>query len=138
MKSNLPITPEQFSKLIKKLPHNEIYTRKLNLKLNIDPNYSKVWYTCQKEHLLGWVSESRGKGAYNRKRGHKTAESVYIRIQCEPMLFWLAEACGISNKILLKTISLIKRSNHYSKNCGIIRSNIPWPEIEKALLKTNS
>lgn len=124
MKSKLALSPEQFQKVLKKLPHNEIHTRKLNLKLNIDPNYSKVWYTCQKQHLMGWVSESREKGAYGRKRGHKSAESIYVRIQCEPMLLWLAEACGIPKKIILKTISQIKSKNHYSKNCGIIRSNI--------------
>src|SRR5690349_14724277 len=61
-----------------------------------------VWYTSQKEHWLGWLSEYHGPGAYGRKTSKgRTGEFVYNHIGCPPMLLYLAEAAGFPKSVLL-------------------------------------
>src|ERR1700730_18668119 len=61
-----------------------------------------VWYSSQKEHWMGWLSEYDGPGAYGRKSWTgRTAEFVYNHINCPPMLLWLAGAVGVPKKNLL-------------------------------------
>src|ERR1035438_7108689 len=57
---------------------------------------SRVWYSTQKEHWLGWLREYNGPGYYDRKRWERTAEFVYNHIVCSPMVLWLGEASGVS------------------------------------------
>jgi hypothetical protein len=94
-----------------------------------------VWYTSQKEHWLGWLSEYDGLGAYGRKtcRG-RSAEFVYNHIGCPPMLMWLAEAAGVSKAQILnaKRFALSKQRNR-AAHCAVIRKIIPWPTIEERL-----
>lgn len=46
-----------------------------------------VWYSSQKKHWLGWLSQYPW---------GKSAEFVYNHLKCAPMLAWLAEATGVS------------------------------------------
>src|SRR5438105_14184772 len=57
---------------------------------------TRVWYTSQKEHWLGWLGEYRGPGYYGRKNFQRSAEFAYNHIVCPPMLLWLCEASGVS------------------------------------------
>jgi hypothetical protein len=60
-------------------------------------NDEGVWYTSQKEHWLGWLSEYDGPGAYGRKRWMgRSAEFVYNHINCPPMVVM---ACGSSRGV---------------------------------------
>jgi hypothetical protein len=95
----------------------------------------EVWYSSQKEHWMGWLSEYDGPGAYGRKSwSGRTAEFVYNHIGCPPMLLWLAEAAGIPKKDLLaaKRSALSGRPNRTS-HCALIRKAIPWPAVEDRL-----
>ena len=75
-----------------------------------------VWYTSQKEHWLGWLSEYDGPGAYNRKSWKgRSAEFVYNHIGCPPMLLWLAEAAGVSKT---KVVAAKRRVAYHAKNSG--------------------
>jgi hypothetical protein len=98
-------------------------------------NNHGVWYTAQKEHWLGWLSEYDGPGAYGRKTwtGH-SAEFVYNHINCPPMLLWLAEAAGVSKRDVLaaKRTALSARQNR-GTHCAVIRRAVPWPMIEERL-----
>ncbi len=59
-----------------------------------------AWYRSQKKHWLGWLSEYDGPGYYGRKNWCRSAEFVYNRVVCPPMVLWLAETAGISRKKL--------------------------------------
>jgi hypothetical protein len=94
-----------------------------------------VWYSSQKEHWMGWLSEYDGPGAYGRKSWTgRTAEFVYNHIGCPPMVLWLAEAAGVPKRDLLaaKRSALLGPRNRAS-HCALIRKAIPWSVIEERL-----
>jgi hypothetical protein len=131
------MTPKALRTKINKLqiaaPVTERYGRAL-IVLEIW-GHREVWYSSQKEHWMGWLSEYDGPGAYGRKSWNgRTAEFVYNHIGCPPMLLWLAEAAGIPKKDLLaaKRSALSGRSNRAS-HCALIRKAIPWPAVEERL-----
>jgi hypothetical protein len=95
----------------------------------------EVWYSSQKEHWMGWLSEYDGPGAYGRKNWNgRTAEFAYNHIGNPSMLLWLAEAAGVPKKNLLaaKRSALSGRRNRTS-HCALIRKAIPWSVIEEQL-----
>jgi hypothetical protein len=94
-----------------------------------------VWYTSQKEHWRGWLSEYGGPGAYGRKSWKgRSAEFVYNHIGCPPMLLWLAEAAGVSKtKVLAAKRSALAARGKRATHCAKIRTAIPWPVIEEQL-----
>jgi hypothetical protein len=98
------MTPKTLARKIKRLrikaPITESYERAL-IKRGV---WSKedVWYTTQKEHWLGWLSEYDGPGAYDRKTlSGRSAEFVFNHINCPPMLLWLIEAVGLPREQVL-------------------------------------
>ena len=100
-------------------------------------NGKEVWYSSQKEHWLGWLSEYDGPGFYGRKNWSvRTAEFVYNHIGCPPMVMWLAEAGGVPKKDILaaKRSALAGRKNRNS-HCALIRKALPWSAIEGRLKK---
>jgi hypothetical protein len=94
-----------------------------------------VWYTTQKEHWLGWLSEYDGPGAYCRKTvSGRSAEFVYNHINCPPMLLWLAEAAGVSKRnVLAAKRSALAARRSRGAHCSVIRKAIPWPMIEERI-----
>jgi hypothetical protein len=98
----------------------------------------EVWYSSQKEHWMGWLSEYDGPGFYGRKSwSGRTAEFAYNHIGCPPMVMWLAEAAGIPKKDLFtaKRFALAGARNRNS-HCALIRKAVPWPAIEERLRAT--
>jgi len=122
--------------------------RKLRVKSPITASYGRelialgvwhdegVWYTSQKEHWLGWLSEYDGPGAYDRKNWKgRSAEFTYNHIGCPPMLLWLAEAAGVSKtKLLAAKRSALSARRNRATHCAMIRRTIPWSAIEERLL----
>jgi hypothetical protein len=70
-------------------------------------NRDGVWYTSQKEHWLGSLSEYGGPGYYGRKNSHRSAEFISNHIVCPPMVLWLAEASGVPKTRLSKLRGLL-------------------------------
>jgi hypothetical protein len=101
-------------------------------------NDEGVWYSSQKEHWLGWLREYDGPGAYGRQVWTgRSAEYVYGRIGCPPMLLWLAEAAGVSrSKVLAAKRSALSGRPNRATHCAKIRKAIPWSVIEARLLGT--
>jgi hypothetical protein len=93
-----------------------------------------VWYTSQKEHWIGWLSEYGGPGYYGRKNSHRSAEFIYNHIVCPPMLLWLAEASGIPKARLSKAKgAALSAPPKLQAQSAAIRKNIPWKMIEARL-----
>jgi hypothetical protein len=92
-------------------------------------------YSSQKEHWLNWLSQYGTAGYYGRKN-HKvrSAETVYNRIGCPPMLLWLAEAVGVSKRqIQSAKQSALSVTPSYARQCSAIRKVIPWGVVSRHL-----
>src|SRR4051812_20521236 len=56
---------------------------------------SRVWYTTQKEHWLGWLGEYLAPGAYGRSGVRDDARFAYNHAVNYQMLVWLIKASGV-------------------------------------------
>jgi hypothetical protein len=99
-------------------------------------NRNGVWYTSQKEHWLGWLSQYDGPGYYKRKNHNHQADFAYNHINCPPMVLWLGEASGIPKaKILAAKKAALSASPALPAQSAAIRKVIPWELIEARLKK---
>jgi hypothetical protein len=131
------MTPRSLSRKIKKLRVRAPITASYERSLVTHGVWSNegVWYTTQKEHWLGWLSEYDSPGAYDRKTvTGRSAEFVYNHINCPPMLLWLAEAAGVSRRnVLAARRSALSARRSRGTHCAVIRKTIPWLAIEARL-----
>ncbi|ANE44700.1 hypothetical protein SU48_01635 [Deinococcus puniceus] len=87
-------------------------------------------YSSQKRHLIGWLGEYGGEGAYNRKNPGKDARHFYTRFQCAPGLLWLAEALGEDPETLERGVEAIRGAGKKdAAQCGAFRAVVPWERI---------
>ena len=103
-----------------------------------DTDYSKTWYRSQKQHILGWLKEYGGPGAYQRKSRGLTAKYFYNHFACAPGLLWLAEALGETPETLELAAQAATQEHHPSAKCAAIRTAIPWSRILQLTNKTPS
>lgn len=95
---------------------------------------SRAWYTSQKEHWLGWLSEYDRPGYYGRRNSHRSAEFAYNHINCSPMVLWLVEAAGVPRATVTKAKHAALSANpHLSSQSAAIRRIVPWGMIEVCL-----
>ena len=131
------MTPSALARKIRRLPVRAPITASYERALMADGVWSNegVWYTTQKKHWLGWLSEYDGPGAYGRKtRSGRSAEFVYNHVNCPPMLLWLAEAAGLPKRdVLLAKHSALSIRRNRGTHCATIRRSIPWAMIEARL-----
>lgn len=121
-------------KLINKLPQDGNYTVKLEEAIELRRKGRSIWYRSQKEHWLGWLKEYNGPGAYGRMNWDHDAEYIYDHIQCAPMLLWLGEALGLSDRVLRKAShAAIASGNNSARQCSALRKEIPWLAIAVAM-----
>lgn len=97
------------------------------------------WYTTQKEHWLGWLSEYHGSGAYGRQTTkERDAKFAYNHIVEPKMLIWLIEAAGIDTQ----TVNSAKRATMgvltMQGKSAAIRNLVPWVAIEQRLWGSGS
>jgi hypothetical protein len=96
------MTPKGFARKIGKLrgtaPITASYERAL-IARGIWDNHG-VWYTSQKEHWIGWLSQYDGPGAYNRKTWKgRSAEFAYNHVRCPPMCYGLLRWLGSQRRM---------------------------------------
>ncbi len=96
--------------------------------------YSSVWYSSQKEHLLGFWGQYNTPGAYNRKHTDRDAKFAYNHLRCAPGLLWLAEALGEERTVLERGIAAINEAGpNLSSQCAAFRKIVPWSRIESLI-----
>lgn len=89
-----------------------------------------AWYSSQKQHLMGWLGEYGGSGAYDRKNPGKDARHFYTHFQCSPGLLWLAEALGEDQETLERGVEAIRGAGKKgAAQCGAFRAVVPWERI---------
>ncbi len=85
----------------------------------------------QREHLVGWLSEISGPGAYNRQATNGDATAAYNHFQCAPGLLWLAEALGEDSDVVRHAARATQAApGRAASQCAAIRRLIPWSRVE--------
>ena len=136
------MTPIGLARMIAKLSEGGDITRRFEKELFVRGWWSyereKKKYSSQKAHWIGWLSEYSSTGYYNRKnKAVRSAEIVYNRIGCPPMLLWLCEASRVSPRQIRSAMraALLVGSN-YRRQCKEIRKIIPWSIVEPSLQRS--
>jgi hypothetical protein len=137
----LLMTPRGLARKISKLPERAPITHSFENVLTArgiwNPERERKKYSSQKKHWEGWLSEYSGGGYYDRKnRAVRSAEVVYNRVNCPPMLLWLIEASGVRKAVVLaaKRCALLAPPS-YPSQCSRIRQAAPWSMVEMRLRK---
>jgi hypothetical protein len=135
------MSPEELAQHIKKLPARPPLTMAFeeawSARWASDAGEKErpVWYTSQKEHWLGWLSEYDGLGAYGRKPGSgRDAKFVYNHINNAAMLMWLAEASGLPEAtVVVAQRAALDAGPNFASTCAGVRRVIPFAAVEGAL-----
>ncbi|MDR6219225.1 hypothetical protein [Deinococcus soli (ex Cha et al. 2016)] len=100
------------------------------------PGAQRPWYSSQKSHIGGWLSEYGQGGAYNRKHPGKDARHFYTHFQCAPGLLWLAEALGEDSETLRRGVEVIRAAGPKgAAQCGAFRKVVPWERIQELIAR---
>ena len=135
------MTPIGLARKIGKLPETGRITRRFERELFLrglwDYETENKKYSSQKAHWLGWLSEYGSAGYYGRKnKTVRSAEVVYNRIGCPPMLLWLCEASKVpSRRVRLAMHTALAVKPDFRRQCAEIRNIIPWSIVELSLSK---
>lgn len=117
-----PISVKEFLRVIRRLPTDK----------PIDN--PSVWYRTQKEHLIGWLEQHDGAGAYGRKIDVKRdARFVYNHIVCPQMLLWLSRASGVPSELTQAAMGESGMATSLQQKAATIRRYVPWEMMADAL-----
>lgn len=110
--------------------------KKMEAALRIGPEYGNAKYDNQKHHWLTWLATYDDPSCPRRRYRSRTgAELVYNRLNCPPMVFWLAEAAGAPVGCLIAAFdaSLASRQN-FATQAAAVRNQVPWAMLEPRLM----
>jgi len=100
--------------------------------LEVGVGHGRASYRTQKEHWQQWLGGYSSPGAYGRSdASNRSARYVYNHIRCAPMLFWLAEAAGVSDNLLELGFqsALRNRDRSGGTQCAAFRRAISWEMV---------
>ena len=94
----------------------------------------KSGYQTHKDHWLGWAGDynSSDGGYYGRSNTKITdARTLFQRLNCGPMIIWLAEAAGESPLLVRRAIKDMERrgNGRAQTEAKIAREHFPWERI---------
>jgi hypothetical protein len=96
------------------------------------PGYNN--YNTQKDHWLGWLDPTLGRGSYLRSASsERDARSVYNHIGEPKMLLWLISATRIDKTLVKAAEEASWEAESLAGKCAAIRRHVPWSVVEKAL-----
>lgn len=94
------------------------------------------WFTNEREHLMGWLSEYDGPGAYARMNPGRDAKFFYNHFNDPYGLSWLAEALGVQGELVQQGIDAVEAASpRGSAKSGAFRKVVLWSEIEPLVLE---
>ena len=116
-------------------------TNALEQELRIGTGFHGKWYRSQRDHWLGWlvVQECRAR-SMDLAPDAVPARGVWQRLNCSPMMFWLADAAGAAPEALyLARASALAASAINPKDGAphgtMMRRVLPWEIVETALAR---
>ena len=109
--------------------------KKMEAALRMGPEYGKAKYENQKHHWLTWLMTYDDPSCLRRQYRSRTgAELVYNRLNCPPMVFWLAEAIGTPRGCLLAAFdACLVASKNTAAQAASVRKHLPWNKLEDRL-----
>ncbi|MCI1659551.1 hypothetical protein [Bifidobacterium psychraerophilum] len=93
------------------------------------------WWSSQREHVVRWLREYTGPGAFNRKTRGLDAKSFWNHFLCAPGLLWTAEALGEDLETVQAAADAASVKMNVSSQCAAIRAIIPWKRIAELATK---
>lgn len=90
-----------------------------------------VWYSSQKEHMVGWFSDqlTLGSGSYTRQKPNRSARTTYNRLVNSGSLLWIAEALGEDSSVVQAAADAALSEPNQKKRPALIRKYITWSRI---------
>lgn len=127
----------ELAKIIERLPVQQPVTDAYQAENPIGtPRPGKNWRN-QREHLVGWLRELSGPGAYGRQSRAWDAKAAYNHFQCAPGLLWLGEALGEDPDVVKQAVTEVKAAPaRAASQCAAVRRVIPWSRIEQLVRQT--
>jgi len=89
------------------------------------------WWSSQQEHVVAWLNEIDGPGAYGRVSRGLGARHFYTHFPCAPGLLWVAEALGEDADVVRAAARAAGGQGRPVTQCAAIRKVIPWSRIEQ-------
>lgn len=124
----------EFARLLKRLPPHPPVTTVYESRHRQGSQDERTSYSNQRDHMVGWMSEMNGSGAYGRKSRNRTAKAAYNSLRCAPALVWMAEALGEDAAVVRSAVSAADAAGpSISSQCGAIRKVVPWDRIEELI-----
>ncbi|WHZ27827.1 MAG: hypothetical protein OJF51_002624 [Nitrospira sp.] len=97
---------------------------------------TSAWYESQKEHWVGWLFHYNSPGAYDRKvTNGRDARFVYNHVVCPGLLAYLADASGVSRRLVREAKLIAASKGAEMQRAGAIRRIIPWETVQAALIE---
>lgn len=117
----------QFADLLNRLPAHLPISDAME---RADPQKTGRWWTCQREHMVGWfrAQATTGAGAFTRAEPNRSAKTTYNRLQCAEGLVWIAEALGANPDMVSEVAQAALQVPRRSRS-GFVRKNLPWELI---------
>lgn len=117
---------DDLRRLISRLPAEQPVTDEYEARFTTHT----AWYLDQREHLVGWLSEYNGPGAYGRKNPSTSGKHFYNHFRCVSGLIWLAEALGEDPAVVRQGVERADAgSSNPSSECAAFRRVVPWSRI---------
>lgn len=136
----MPLSISQFLLFVAALPESTHRTEALEQRLEIGTGFHGKWYRSQRDHWLGWLvvqecqALSRGQDP-----NAALARSVWQRLNCSPMMFWLADAAALHEDALDQAELAAMAAKVINPKDGaphgtMIRRHLRWELVEQAII----
>lgn len=101
---------------------------------------AKSGYATHKDHWLAWAGQyNDADGGYYGRSDTTVADArtLYQRLNCGPMILWLAEAAGAGPVQIRMAINDMKANGHgrAQTEARIARTHFPWERVAPLLFK---
>lgn len=125
----------QLLEITTRLPAHGPVTAQLEARLEVGPSFGQATYRSQKEHWDTWLAGYSMPGPYGRAaRPFTSAEAVYNRVLCPPMVLWLPEALGATADVLWAAHdAAIRAPQNQPSQAAAIRRVFDWVEVRELI-----
>lgn len=123
-----PISIQELLRAVKGLPPTSFESDFLH----------KSGYDTHQDHWKAWLEQYNSPGYYGRNDTSITdARTVYVRLNCGPMIIWLCEAAGESAAVIQAAARDMRLNGkgRAQTEAKIVRSHLPWERASELLFQ---
>lgn len=91
------------------------------------PQKQGVWYSSQREHMVGWFrsQSTLGGGNSTRSTPNRSAKTAYNRLLSPGGLIWIGDTLGADPVLVQSAAEAAVAEPEYRKRCAAIRAILP-------------